>query len=58
MPSRFEVYYESVRVPNAYQLEQKILAKFSDARPNPRKEFLEMRVLKSVVEMLPLEEEP
>ncbi|MDC0161054.1 GIY-YIG nuclease family protein [Gemmatimonadales bacterium] len=58
VPSRFEVYYESVRVPNAYQLEREILNGFSDARPNPRKEFLEMRVLKSVMEMLPPEEEP
>ena len=56
VPSEFEVYYESVRVDDAYQLEQAILADFADARPNPRKEFLEMRVLMDVIERLPARE--
>jgi len=53
VPASFNVYYESAHVPDAYQREQSLLGEFADARPNPRKEFLEMRVLKEVVERLP-----
>lgn len=53
VPAAFDVYYESVRVEDAYQIEQSILHEFDDARPNPRKEFLEMRVLREVVERIP-----
>jgi len=50
VPAPFDVYYESVRVPDAYQIEQAILHEFDDARPNRRKEFLEIRVLGDVIE--------
>ncbi len=45
-----------MRVDDAYQLEEAILADFADARPNPRKEFLEVRVLMDVIERLPARE--
>ena len=56
VPEAFDVYYESVRVPDAYQIEQEILHDFAHARPNPNKEFLEVRVLREVVDRLPPKE--
>ena len=50
VPAPFEVYYESVHVPDAYDIEQAVLSEFDDARPNRRKEFLEIRVLGDVIE--------
>jgi hypothetical protein len=57
VPAPFQVYYESVRVDNAYQLEQEILHDFAEARPDPQREFLEVRVLREVVKRLPPEEQ-
>ena len=56
VPVPFSVYYESIWVDDAYQREQQILTEFADARPNPRKEFLEIRVIGEVVERLPRRE--
>lgn len=58
VPEPFGVYYESVPVPDAYQIEQAILKDFDAARPNKRKEFLELRVLGEVLERLPPREVP
>ena len=57
VPAPFQVSYESVPVANAYQIEQKILSDFSGARPDSRREFLEIRVLLEVIEQLPEREE-
>ena len=53
VPAPFQVYYESVRVQNAYQLEQEILRDFAEARPDPQREFLDIRVSLEVIERLP-----
>jgi hypothetical protein len=53
VPAPFQVYYESVRVQNAYQLEQEILRDFAEARPEPQREFLDIRVILEVIERLP-----
>jgi hypothetical protein len=56
VPAPFQVYYESIPVDNAYQLEQEILRDFAGARPDGGREFLEIRVLREVIKRLPPEE--